>query len=269
MINFIAKRFIAGSNFYSAINYSRKINKIGLSSIINFLGEEIRNEYEIEKSKLEYIKLAKIINSLNLKACISVKLTQLGVLINEKYCYENLKEICEFSNFTWIDMESSKFTESSIRIYLKILKKFKNVGIAIQSYLRRSEKDLNRIIKSKGIIRLVKGAYRESPTIAFKNREEINGNYLKLMKILFIKSKNFFSIATHDEKLIIEAIRLSKDYNKNFEFAMLKGVRNNLKIKLLKLNYKVSEYVPYGNKWFPYFYRRIKEKPSNIFLIFI
>jgi proline dehydrogenase len=165
-----------------------------------------------------------------------------------------------------MDMEGSPYTADTVETYLELRKKFDNVGLAIQAYAKRSEEEVNRILDSNGVIRLCKGAYNESPEIVFKSKDEINQNYSKLMQLMFERGKRF-AIATHDEKLIKEAIELSKTHHKDFEFEMLMGIRDKKKIELAEMGYRVSEYIPFGKSWWAYSVRRIREHKSNIFLL--
>jgi proline dehydrogenase len=164
-------------------------------------------------------------------------------------------------------MESSRFTEDSINIYNDVFSANKNVGICIQSYLKRSENDVEKLLRIGGKMRLVKGAYNEPATIAYKTRKEIDRNYTTLMERLFKASVGIFSVATHDDKLVHEATRMSEKYPRNFEFALLKGIRDNLKLQLVNKGYRVTEYIPYGQNWMPYSIRRLREKPSNFLLL--
>jgi proline dehydrogenase len=174
----------------------------------------------------------------------------------------------------WMDIESFQFVEDTIAIYLELLKDYKNVGVAIQSYLKRSRSDLLHLLEQGAVVRLVKGAYREDKSIAFQSMEKINSNFSKLMEMLFeygnMNSSNIFAIATHDPKLINEAIKLSKKNGtdtRKFEFQFLMGIQNKMKEDLVKRGYRVSEYIPYGNQWLPYSMRRIRERKRNILLL--
>lgn len=193
--------------------------------------------------------------------------------VDYDYCLQNYLAIAEqchshSDNWLWVDMEGSSFTDKTIDVYKKVYSKYPNTGIAIQANLKRSESDLRNLITIGARVRLVKGAYNESPSIALKNKKEISENYSKLMKMLFLqKERNFFAVATHDSRLILEAQALSKENNSNFEFEMLMGVRDKLKLELVQEKYQVREYIPYGPEWFPYSMRRLREKKSNIFLL--
>ncbi|MDT7864756.1 MAG: proline dehydrogenase family protein [Thermoproteota archaeon] len=266
----LVKRWIGGSSIIDAINATRYANEKGMGVILNYLGEDIKDLDKVKRNLKEYILLLKFIKKYNLDSSISVKLTQIGLYINEKICEDNLsillKEAKKYNIKVWLDMESSKYTSKTIEIYLKGLDIYRNLGIAIQAYLKRSLNDVNKILKHEGEIRLVKGAYNEPESIAYKKKSEINKNFLKLMEILY-KNSNKFTIATHDEKLIYESIKLNKIYAKNPTYAFLRGVRNDIKRYLLNYKFRVEEYIPYGEEWIGYIYRRMRERKSNILLV--
>lgn len=267
----VAKNWIAGRSISEAIRYSEIANARGFSVILNYLGEEVETTREVQEALTEYEHLLDSFQPKRIVGCISAKLTQLGLKIDKDYCTRNLAKIVGHANrlgrFVWIDMESSEFTDDTIRIYETVFSRSKNIGICIQSYLRRSENDIDKLLRIHGKIRLVKGAYNEPTTIAYKSRKEINKNYTRIMAHLFKDSESLFSVATHDDTLVYEAMRMSKEHTKNFEFAFLKGIRDNLKLRLVNKGYRVTEYVPYGQNWLPYSVRRLREKPSNFLLL--
>lgn len=267
----LANNWIAGKSASEAISYSKLANAKGLRVILNYLGEEVETTTKVEETLKEYEHLIDLSQSNRIEGCISVKLTQLGLKLKKEYCRQNLAEIVgranKFGRFVWIDMESSRFTDDTIHIYDAVFSSSKNVGLCIQSYLRRSEHDVDELVRIGGKIRLVKGAYREPETIAYKARKEIDKNYMKLMERLFKNSTSLFSVATHDERLIYETIRMNMKFSRNFEFAFLKGIRDDLKTQLVNKGYRVTEYVPYGENWWPYSIRRLREKPSNFLLL--
>ncbi len=267
----LARQWIAGDTLDDAISRTRKANNSGIGAIINFLGEHVRDEALAKKNIEENQRILKAIEDSKLNAALSIKLTQLGLEIEKHFCLSNVEQIvgsaASKNIFVWIDMENSPYTEDTIYIYIEVFKKFKNVGVAIQSNLKRSESDVKRIAASGGIIRLVKGAYGEKTDIAYTSRKDITINYSKLMGYLFYKSQ-FFAIATHDDLLINEALVANRAHQKMIEFQMLMGVREELKKELVKKGLKVVDYIPYGNNWFPYSLRRIRERKRNILLVF-
>jgi len=266
-----ARQWIAGEGLDDAIARARKANSNGLGAIINFLGEHVRDKEEAEANKNENFRILQAIKDNNINSSLSIKLTQLGLGIDKDLCLSNVEAIVDHaaSNniFVWIDMESSTYTQDTIDIYLTIFKKHKNAGIAIQSNLIRSESDIRRIASFGGIIRLVKGAYDEKSDVAYSSRSDVTINFSKIMGFLFYRSL-FFAIATHDERLVYEAIEANKTHQKKIEFQMLLGVREELKNELVKKGFTVVDYIPYGKKWLPYSLRRIRERKQNILLIF-
>lgn len=266
----IAKHWIAGETYQEALERAEQANVNKMLGIVNLLGEEVVAREETAAATTEYLELLKAIDARKIRSCISIKPTQLGLSIDRKLFEDNLNSLLStaksLGNFVWIDIEGSPYTTDTIDSYLEFRKRFDNVGVAIQAYLKRSEEDVNRILDSKGMIRLVKGAYNEKPEIAFKRKNQINENFSKLMRLMFERGEGF-AIATHHEKLIEEAAELSKTRQVNFEFEMLMGIRDKKKIELAQRGYRVSEYIPYGKGWWAYSVRRIREHKSNILLL--
>jgi proline dehydrogenase len=266
----IAKQWIAGDSMQQALESARLANKKGMDAIINRLGEHITTKSQVEKTVKEYLNLISNLKRSKVEGGVSIKPTQLGLSRTKKECLKNYEIIIERSalsqSFVWIDMESSEHTDDAIGIYLDLFDKYERLGIAIQANLKRSRGDLMRLLEKGAKIRLVKGAYREKKENAFQSKREVDENYRTLMEMLFVKG-NEFGIATHDSILIESAIKLSKAYEKKFEFQMLKGIRDELKPELLKKGFSVSEYIPYGTNWLPYSIRRLKERKRNILLL--
>ena len=266
----VAKHWIAGETYEQAMERAGQANAGKMLGIINLLGEDIRVREETNAATTEYLEILKAIDARKLRSCISIKPTQLGLSIDKKLFEDNMNSILSaaksLGNFVWMDIEGSPYTADTIDSYLEFRKRFDNVGVAIQAYLKRSEEDVNRILDAKGMIRLVKGAYNESPKIAFKRKNQINENFSKLMRLMFERGQGF-AIATHHEKLIEEAAELSKSRQVDFEFEMLMGIRDKKKIDLAERGYRMSEYIPYGKGWWAYSVRRIREHKSNILLL--
>ena len=266
----VAKKWIAGLEMEEALRVAEEINGRGVGVIMNYLGEDVAEESIVEMHTKEYFALQHMIAEKRIDGCVSVKPTQFGLSVNEGLARRNVEALIEeasrLKQEVWVDMESSKNTEQTLQIYAALLGSYRNVGVAMQAYLRRSEKDLAGIIERGGRVRLCKGAYRESHEIVYATREEIEVNFVKLMGILF-ESGIRFAIATHDSKLVDEAKRLSKLHKANFEFEMLKGIREDLKPGLVREGYRVVDYVPYGKEWYHYSMRRIREHPSNFLLL--
>jgi proline dehydrogenase len=264
----LAKRWVAGYSANEAMGTALDANRHGMSAILNFLGEDIRDSKLVDVTVSQYLLLMDLMNAKKVHGCVSVKPTQIGLTIDYDTCLQNFRRLAakarEVGQFIWLDMESVKSTEDTIAIYLDLYKQYNMIGVAVQSYLRRSASDLLHIIEYGGKVRLVKGAYHESKEHIFVTNEEVNANYLKLMLMLF-ESNNYFAIATHDSSLIAEATRMGK--NTSFEFQMLKGIRDELKIDLITMGFAVAEYIPYGSQWLPYSVRRIMERKRNLLLL--
>jgi len=265
----VAKKWVAGYSADTAIAAAVDTNRHrGMSAIINYLGVHTTDIKIVKQTVSEYILLMDSMHTRKVRGCVSVKPTQLGLAINYDLCLQNFIRLTararELGQFLWIDMESTEFTENTIAMYLDLYKQYDRIGVAIQSYLRRSASDILHITEHAGKVRLVKGAYYESEENALVTKEEIKANYLKLMRML-IESNNYFAIATHDSALIDEAISVGN--NAKIEFQMLMGIRDELKIELIKKGFAVAEYIPYGIHWLPYSVRRIRERKRNLLLL--
>jgi len=271
----VSKRWIAGHSNIEAIGEARKSNKCGMSAILNYLGESYTEKSQIDRSVLEYFNLLNLLKMNNIRASISVKPTQIGLCIGYDLCLQNFGRISqkarESGHFMWIDIEHSNFVEDTLSIYLKVLANNRNTGVAIQSYLRRSYSDLLHLMENSANLRIVKGAYSGEKNDAYQSNSEITQNYSRLMNVMFKESSynGIVAIATHDSNLIDEALALSTTgiKMKNLQFQLLKGVRDELKQKLVTDGYIVSEYMPYGEKWLEYSLRRLRERKRNIFLL--
>ncbi len=266
----LAKHWISGVDLDSAVADAKKANSRGMGVVVNFLGEEIADPAIAESHTGEYLRLQQRLSEDGIRGFASVKLTQLGLGADDAGAAERLERIAvnseKFNQALWIDMEGSSVTERTLSIYLAALSKHRNLGIVLQAYMRRSESDLPRLLDAGAKVRLVKGAYRESREVVYPSRKEVSGSFSRLMKMLFDRGDGF-AIATHDSALVEEAKKLAGSKRVDFEFEMLKGIRDELKGDLVKSGYKVSEYLPYGDRWFAYSKRRITEHPSNILLL--
>lgn len=266
----IAKQWIAGNTIDDALGSAKEAYQSGRHTIINKLGEYHTSKKQISTTVDEYQKIVNSFRKWKIRGAISVKPTQIGLSISQKECYRNFEKIIQKARnahvFVWLDMESTEHTDATIEIYKSYFTKYERLGIALQANLKRTENDLNDLLRIGAKIRLVKGAYREKARISFKSKEDVDKNYVKLMRILF-KNGNEFAIASHDGKIIQKAENLSKKYPKKFEFQMLKGIREELKLKLIKKKFVVSDYIPYGANWLPYSIRRLKERKRNILLL--
>ncbi|MFZ0739993.1 MAG: proline dehydrogenase family protein, partial [Nitrososphaeraceae archaeon] len=203
----VAKKWVSGNTYKNALLTARDCNSKGVSAILNFLGEYNENSTAIGNTVTEYFSLLNLLESNRIDGCISVKPTQIGMTISYDKCLYNFRQIAgiakSVNKFMWIDIESFQFVEDTIAIYLELLKDYKHIGVAIQSYLKRSSSDLLHLLEQGAVVRLVKGAYREDKSIAFQSMGKINSNFSKLMEMLFEYSKknnNIFAIATHDPR---------------------------------------------------------------------
>jgi proline dehydrogenase len=259
----VAKKWVAGYSTADAIKAAREANGRGMSAILNFLGEDTVEKKQVDAAVAEYLSLMNMIKSENVRGCVSVKPTQLGLALDYDSCLQNFRVLVQrardLGQFMWLDMESIKFTEDTITLYLELLKEYSMTGIAIQAYLRRSGADILHILEHGGKIRLVKGAYHEPAEHAFQTREEVDQNFSRLMEML--SGGGFFAVATHDDRLIEQAI------GQNCEFQLLMGIRDELKSGLVAKGLPVAEYIPYGTHWLPYSVRRLRERKRNILLL--
>jgi proline dehydrogenase len=266
----VAKRWIAGADLDSAIKVARKANSRGLGVVVNFLGEEISDLSMADSHTEEYLRLQRAMADESINGKPSVKLTQLGLFLDQAQAASRLEKIAanseRLNQWLWIDMEGTKFTDATLTIYETAHEKHGHLGVALQSYLKRSVSDLKPLLDRGAKIRLVKGAYRESHDLVYTSRNEIRDSFIRAMKMLFEQGDGF-AIGTHDSVLIDEAKRLAESKHVDFEFELLKGIRDELKDDLVKSGYKVSEYLPYGDQWYNYSKRRISEHPSNVWLL--
>lgn len=271
MILWFAKRYIAGEELDDAVRDIKELNLQGIGGILDALGEDITEKRDMQKAVTNYLSILDEIEQRKIITVISVKLSQLGLGIDYDFCKQHMKKIMRKARhtFVWIDMEGSRYTADTIHLYLELYKTYKNLGICIQSYLMRSKGDIEEIIKYKGKVRMVKGAYKEPPTIAFPKLRDVNEQFFELTRML-LKKKCFVQIATHDKRLIKRILEFIKKQNINkkyFEFAFLKGIRRKYRIQLVKEGYQIKVYVPYGKQWFPYFWRRVTERKENLFFV--
>jgi proline dehydrogenase len=269
----VTRRFIAGENIHDAIETIRELNRQGITATFDHLGESTFSRAEAESDVREYLHVLDRIEATGVESNVSVKLTQLGLDIDEAYCLENTRRIVEaakrHANFVRIDMEDSSKTDATLRVFRALFEQYGNVGIVLQAYLYRTEQDVENVLAMGARIRLCKGAYQESEEVAFPEKADVDANYVKLMKRL-LKSGIYHGIATHDLRMIratkefAAAEAIGKD---RFEFQMLYGVRRDLMTDLAGEGYRVRAYVPYGEFWYPYFMRRLAERPANVWFI--
>jgi proline dehydrogenase len=269
-----SKKYIAGKTLDEAVQLVKRLNGKNIYATIDVLGEAIQNKEEAIVAKNECLRVLNTIEGHKLKANLSLKPTQLGLNLDEEFAYNQVSEILkrarELKNFVRLDMEDSPYTDATINLYKKLITDYENVGIVVQAYLKRTIDDVIILNKLNTNYRLCKGIYIESPSIAYKDKQVIRDNYIKVLEKM-LKSGNYVGIATHDEYLIDEAYRLIKELNipnDKFEFQMLLGVREDLRDKINSDGYKIRIYVPFGEHWYKYSVRRLKENPSIAGLVF-
>ncbi|MBI1911789.1 MAG: proline dehydrogenase family protein [Deltaproteobacteria bacterium] len=273
LLAFFAKRYIAGIEIKNAIEAARRLNSLGILATIDNLGENVSDIHKAKLSVREYHRLLEEIDKAKVKSTVSLKLTHLGLDISEDLARANaesiLRKAMQYGNSVCLDMEGSGYTKRTIDICLSLRKDYPNVSIAIQSYLKRSAADITLLNKNSISVRLVKGAYKEPPEIAFADKKDVDANYEALMKELLLHG-NRPAIATHDERLINEAIRFANDNaigKESFEFQMLLGIKRGLQKRLADESFKMRVYVPYGAEWLPYTLRRFRERKENIYFV--
>ena len=271
--NNVTRRFVAGEELAGAVEAIRQLNRRGISASFDHLGESITSEVETRKEVNEYVRVLDSIHESSLDSNVSVKLTQLGLDVSQDLCYANTRTIVgaalRYNNFVRIDMEDSSKTDATLQVFKRLRAEFENVGIVIQAYLFRSEKDTEELQELGARIRLCKGAYKEPPSVAFPRKADVDANYIKLTKML-LSSSAYHGIATHDENMIAATIQFAKERNispDKFEFQMLYGIRRDLQEKLVRDGYRMRVYVPYGRYWYPYFMRRLAERPANVWFV--
>lgn len=269
-----AKRFVAGETFESAVPKIKALNKKGIKVTLDLLGENVKQKTTADETVDEYIRLLNDIHNAGLKSTISIKLTMLGLDIDEDYCKENLYKLLEkakeLDSFVRIDMEGSDYTGVTIDIFKEAFKKYgKHVGIVIQAYLHRTKDDIYELANIGADVRLCKGAYNEPERIALQNMPAIREAFKEYAKVLLEKT-TYPRIATHDDELVewVKEYTETNDIGKaRYEFQMLYGLREETMEQLTKEGYKTRVYVPYGTMWFPYFKRRLMERKENIFFV--
>jgi proline dehydrogenase len=268
IVYFFAKRYIAGPTLEDAISAIKDFNAKHIMATLDILGEEVEQKEDSLKVVEEYKKALSEIETHKLDANISVKPTHLGLKIDKEFCYDNIRtlviEAKKYNNFVRIDMEDYTCTTDTLEIYSRLHKEFENVGVVIQSYLRRTIEDVNDLISQKANLRLCKGIYMEPRRVAYKDYDIINSNFQYSLKKL-LQNKCYVGIATHDEILIWHALSVIDELNlekSEYEFQMLLGVTEDLRDLLVESGHRMRIYVPFGEHWYAYSMRRLKENPK-------
>ncbi len=266
----LVDRFVAGTTLDEALEIMRKLNEENIRVTLDYLGESIVDRTLITQALDEYMKILESIEGTN--NSIAIKLTSLGLDISKEEAYRNVKKLLSRGRFIEIDMESSKYTQDTLDIYKQLRKEFpgRKLAVAIQSYLKRSMRDVRELVEYSPIIRIVKGAYKESKEVAYQRKKDVDRKFEEIMYYT-LRNIPLTLIATHDERLINKAKNFVASQGiprERFEFQFLYGIKNDLLRKLRDEGYRVSLYVPYGTHWYPYFMRRLAERPANVWFVF-
>lgn len=268
-------RFMPGEELADALSAAGRMKEKGISSLLTLLGENIAEPAEGEKVAQHYIGALPLIQQKGLDGHISVKLTQLGLDLGEEICHKNLSAIVhrakEFGNWVWIDMEQSKYVDRTLALYKKASKEYSKIGVCLQAYLYRTAKDIEDLLPLSPAIRLVKGAYAEPDSVAYPKKKDVDANFMTLAKVLLASIKRpgvMFGVGTHDLDLIrmvqkeAGTMGLAKS---DYEFQLLYGIQSEEQLRLAQGGYRVRCLISYGHFWFPWYVRRLAERPANIF----
>ena len=266
-----ARRFIAGHTIEDAISCARSLQARGLLLTLDYLGESVDTTEAADAATREYLRLIDVITASGIERNLSIKLTQLGLDVDRATCTDNLRRILEPAGrhgfFVRIDMEDSAHTQATLDIFETLWRdEYRNIGLVLQSYLYRTREDLQRVLALGARVRLVKGAYQEPRSVAHQDKDDVDASFVRLMKQL-LDSGGYHAIATHDPALIdaTKAYAAGRGIGRDrFEFQMLFGIRRDLQASMSAEGYRMRIYLPFGQQWFPYFMRRLGERPANI-----
>ncbi|MGH2535921.1 MAG: proline dehydrogenase family protein [Candidatus Promineifilaceae bacterium] len=273
----VALRFVAGESLAEGLAVAAELDRHGMRATMDYLGESVTQPAEAEASCAEIIRLLEHLPGLAIGASVSLKLTQLGLGISRQLAVDNLRAVLRVARsrgiFVRIDMEESALVDTTLELYRTLRHEdgHDNLGVVIQAYLYRSEEDMRRLIEKGAAVRLCKGAYAEPAEVAFPLKADTDANFVKLMRLLLgpeaLRNGVRAALATHDEKMIaatIEYVAAEHISPADFEFQMLYGIRRELQERLVRAGYRLRIYVPYGEAWYPYFVRRLAERPANL-----
>ena len=273
----MARRFVAGETLDEAIEAVRRLNRQGMLATLDHLGENVSTEGEAIPAADEYLIALDALAESGVDSNVSVKLTQMGLELGNDFCYDNVRRIIdraeELDNFVRIDMEGSEYTERTIILYRRLRERYRNVGLVVQAYLHRTQADVEVLIcDGIGHFRLCKGAYDEPATIAYRERARVTQAMQELIRACFSPESRtrgaYAAIASHDEEVVNFARAYAYQHGVmpgQVEFQMLYGIRRELQADLVRKGHKMRVYVPYGTHWYPYFMRRLAERPANLF----
>ncbi|HEX6907127.1 MAG TPA: proline dehydrogenase family protein [Terriglobales bacterium] len=274
----MSRRFVAGTTIEEALAAAGRVNQLGMGVSLDNLGENVSNAEEARRSAQVYHQLLQEIEKRKLQANVSVKLTHMGLDVEEGLARELVSSLVAQAaagnprNFVRVDMEGWPYTQRTLDFVHELHRQPGNAGVVgavIQSYMRRSEQDVDKLLAAGIRVRLCKGAYKEPPEIAYQKKSEVDANYVKLTKML-LKSGIYHGIATHDPRMIEAATsfaRQEKIAPESFEFQMLYGIRRDLQQKLVREGWRMRVYIPFGTEWYPYLMRRLAERPANLLFL--
>lgn len=286
----MAHRFIAGETLNEAMQVVKELNRKGINATFDHLGESTRSHAQARQATQDILQMLDMLAQEQARSNVSIKLTQIGLALDEAFCAENLRQILtharERHNFVRIDMEDSPTVDATLRIYWQMRQEhgLDNTGLVIQSYLYRSEADVQALMEAQTTIRLCKGAYKEPPEVAFPKKLDVDANFDRLTRILMDSAKAnpthrlsadgrippIPAIATHDEQRVEYALAYARQIGlepDGYEFQMLHGIRRDLQERLVRQGFLVRVYVPWGTQWYPYFMRRLAERPANVWFL--
>jgi len=269
-------RFMPGEQLDDALAAAERLRWQSIKTVLTLLGENVTDEPEARHEVEHYVGMLRQINTRGLDTHVSVKLTHLGLDLNEGLCVNNLLAIVAeakaLNNMVWIDMEQSQYVDRTIDVYKKVRKTYSNVGLCLQSYLYRTEEDLENLLPHLPAIRFVKGAYKEPPSVAFRKKSDVDANFFKLTRTLLGHTRNGAKLVagTHDMELVRatqeEAERMGLART-DYEFHLLYGIQANEQLKLAREGYSVRVLISYGSFWFPWYVRRLAERPANVWFV--
>ena len=270
----MARRFVAGETIENGIEACRALNRLGMTTTLDFLGESVSNRAEATHAADVYVEVIERLHAEKIDGNVSLKLTAMGQDIDEDFMREQVGRVIdrarEYDMFVRFDMEGSTHTEKTLRFFWQLWGEgYRNIGPVIQSYLKRSKGDIEKLNAAKVRVRLCKGAYKEPETVAYQDKRDVDRNYIDLMQML-LEHGNYPGIATHDEAMIRATREFAKQKGidaSRYEFQMLYGVRRDLQQMLVNAKYGMRIYVPFGDAWYPYLMRRLAERPANLFFI--
>lgn len=273
----MSRRFVSGETLDEAIEAVRQLNRQGMLATLDHLGENVATKEEAVSAADEYLIALDALAESGVESNVSIKLTQMGMDLGDDFCYDNVRRIidraAELGNFVRVDMEGSEYTDRTLALYRRLRGQYTNVGLVVQAYLRRTQADVGSLIADgMGHFRLCKGAYDEPATIAYRDKAQVTQSMQRLISTCFSEEARakgaYAAVASHDEDVINFARAYAYQHDlqpDQIEFQMLYGIRRELQEELVRKGHKMRVYVPYGTHWYPYYMRRLAERPANLF----